>query len=201
MITKLIEVQKLLKAPKNQYNSFGDYHYRSCEDILEAVKPLLAERGLLLTITDSVELIGERYYVKATAKITDGTNTYEASAYARETFERKKMDDAQLTGSASTYARKYALNGLLCIDDAKDADGLPSEDKTESKTKTDIKQFNGSKAYYELKGKAEKGGITQNELNDYLKNTFKIGNASQMTADQFRIASEWIDSETKKKKA
>lgn len=201
MITKLIEVQKLLKAPKNQYNSFGDYHYRSCEDILEAVKPLLAERGLLLTITDSVELIGERYYVKATAKITDGTNTYEASAYARETFERKKMDDAQLTGSASTYARKYALNGLLCIDDAKDADGLPSEAKTESKTKTDIKQFNGSKAYYELKGEAEKGGITQNELNDYLKNTFKIGNASQMTADQFRIASEWIDSEIKKKKA
>lgn len=195
MITKLIEVQKLLKAPKNQYNSFGEYNYRSCEDILEAVKPLLAERGLLMTITDSVELIGERYYVKATVKVTDGTQTYEVSAYARESLERKKMDDSQLTGAASTYARKYALNGMYCIDDAKDADGLPNEPKVETK------QFNANKAYYELKAKAEHGGITVNELTAYLKQTFKVENSSQMTADQFRIASEWVTAEIKKKKA
>ena len=195
MITKLIEVQKLLKAPKNQYNSFGDYHYRSCEDILEAVKPLLAERGLLMTITDSVERVGDHYYIKATVKVTDGTQTYEVSAYARETLERKKMDDAQLTGAASTYARKYALNGMYCIDDAKDADGLPNEPKVETK------QFNANKAYYELKAKAEHGGITVNELTAYLKQTFKVENSSQMTADQFRIASEWVTAEIKKKKA
>lgn len=195
MITKLIEVQKLLKAPKNQYNSFGDYHYRSCEDILEAVKPLLAERGLLMMITDSVELIGYRYYIKATVKVTDGTQTYEVSAYARETLERKKMDDAQLTGAASTYARKYALNGMYCIDDAKDADGLPNEPKEETK------QFNANNAYYELKAKAEHGGITVNELTAYLKQTFKVENSGQMTADNFRIASEWVTAEIKKKKA
>ena len=195
MITKLIEVQKLVKAPKNQYNSFGDYHYRSCEDILEAVKPLLAERGLLMTITDSVELIGYRYYIKATVRVTDGTQTYEVSAYARETLERKKMDDAQLTGAASSYARKYALNGMYCIDDANDADGLPNEPKVETK------QFNANKAYYELKAKAEHGGITVNELTAYLKQTFKVENSSQMTADQFRIASEWVTAEIKKKKA
>lgn len=195
MITKLIEVQKLLKAPKNQYNDFGEYHYRSCEDILEAVKPLLAERGLLMTITDSVELIGDRYYIKATVKVTDGTQTYEVSAYARETLERKKMDDAQLTGAASTYARKYALNGMYCIDDAKDADGLPNEPKVETK------QFNANKAYYELKAKAEHGGITVNELTAYLKQTFKVENSSQMTADHFRIASEWVTAEIEKKKA
>lgn len=195
MITKLIEVQKLLKAPKNQYNSFGDYHYRSCEDILEAVKPLLAERGLLMTITDSVELIGDRYYIKATVKVTDGTQTYEVSAYARETLERKKMDDAQLTGAASTYARKYALNGMYCIDDAKDADGLPNEPKVETKP------FNATKAFYELKAKAEHGGIAVNELTAYLKQTFKVENSSQMTADQLRIASEWVTAEIKKKKA
>lgn len=195
MITKLIEVQKLLKAPKNQYNSFGDYNYRSCEDILEAVKPLLAERGLLMTITDSVELIGDRYYIKATVKVTDGTQTYEVSAYARESLERKKTDDSQLTGAASTYARKYALNGMYCIDDAKDADGLHNEPKVETK------QFNANKAYYELKAKAEHGGITVNELTAYLKQTFKVENSSQMTADQFRIASEWVTAEIKKKKA
>ncbi len=195
MITKLMEVQKLWKAPKYPYNSFGDYHYRSCEDILEAIKPLLAERGLLMTITDSVELIGDRYYIKATVKVTDGTQTYEVSAYARETLERKKMDDSQLTGAASTYARKYALNGMYCIDDAKDADGLPNDPKVETK------QFNANKAYYELKAKAEHGGITVNELTAYLKQTFKVENSSQMTADQFRIASEWVTAEIKKKKA
>lgn len=119
---KLIEVQKKLKAPKNQYNSFGKYKYRSAEDILEAVKPLNAEQGLLLTLTDEPILIGDRHYIKATARITDGKESHEVTAYARESVSKKGMDDSQITGTASSYARKYALNGLYLIDDTKDAD-------------------------------------------------------------------------------
>lgn len=122
LITKLLNVQKELKAPKGQYNNFGKYKYRSAEDILEAVKPLNAENGLLLTIKDDIELIGDRYYIKATAKITDGTDTHEVTAYARESLNRKGQDESQITGTASSYARKYALNGLYLIDDTKDAD-------------------------------------------------------------------------------
>lgn len=119
---RLLAVQASLKAPKGQYNSFGKYKYRSCEDILEAVKPLLKEHGLTLTVTDEVVLIGNRYYVKATAEVTDGTKFRIVSAYAREPQDKKGMDDSQITGTASSYARKYALNGLFLIDDTKDAD-------------------------------------------------------------------------------
>lgn len=121
---RLIEIQQKLVAPKNQYNSFGEYHYRSCEDILNAVKPLLQEQKLALLLKDDVILIGDRYYVKATATLMDDTGKELASttALARETFEKKKSDDSQLTGAASSYARKYALNGLFCIDDIKDSD-------------------------------------------------------------------------------
>lgn len=119
---ELIEIQKELKAPKGQYNSFGKYKYRSAEDILEAVKPLLHKHGCQLTLSDEIELIGDRYYVKATAKITNGEEAFWTSAYAREDLEKKGMDGAQITGTASSYARKYALNGLFCIDDTKDAD-------------------------------------------------------------------------------
>lgn len=121
-IEKISKIQRELKAPKSKYNSFGGYNYRSTEDILEAVKPLLAAEGLLLTISDTVENIGDRYYIKATASITDGTHTHSVSACARECLAKKGMDESQITGSSSTYARKYALNGLFCIDDTKDAD-------------------------------------------------------------------------------
>lgn len=119
---KLIEIQKELKAPKGQFNKFGNYKYRSCEDILEAVKPLCAKQGVQLTVSDELVLIGERYYIKATAKVTDGSETVEVNAYAREEENKKGMDASQITGTASSYARKYALNGLFCIDDTKDAD-------------------------------------------------------------------------------
>lgn len=121
---KLMNIQSELKAPKGQRNSFGNYNYRSCEDILEAVKPLLAKHQAALTISDSIELIGTRFYVKATAKlvdVVDGT-TIENTAYARESESKKGMDDSQLTGATSSYARKYCLNGLFAIDDTKDAD-------------------------------------------------------------------------------
>ena len=121
---KLAKVQAELKAPKSQYNSFGKYKYRSCEDILEAVKPILRDNGMTLTIYDSVELIGERFYIKATATLTDAESTCstECTAYAREDADKKDMDGSQITGTASSYARKYCLNGLFLIDDTKDAD-------------------------------------------------------------------------------
>lgn len=117
---RLAEIQSTLNAPKGQYNNFGKYHYRSCEDILEGVKPLL--NGLFLSISDEIVLVGDRYYVKATATITDGESSHSASAMAREASEKKGMDDAQITGATSSYARKYCLNGLFGIDDSKDAD-------------------------------------------------------------------------------
>lgn len=119
---ELIEIQKKLKAPKGQYNSFGKYKYRSAEDILEAVKPLCHENNCTLTLSDTLENIGDRYYIKATVSITNGTETVSVSAYAREDETKKGMDGSQITGTASSYARKYALNGLFCIDDTKDAD-------------------------------------------------------------------------------
>lgn len=119
-IKKLSEVQRKLNAPKGQFNSFGKYHYRSCEDILMAVKPLLD--GLVITINDQIEVIGDRIYVKATATFSDGENSISSTAYAREPETKKGCDDSQITGATSSYARKYALNGLLLIDDNKDAD-------------------------------------------------------------------------------
>ncbi|OFA12375.1 ERF superfamily protein [Enterococcus faecalis] len=121
-VEKLIAVQTALKAPKGQYNSFGKYKYRSAEDILNAVKPLNAEQGLLLTLSDEPLLIGDWHYIKATATITDGIIKESFTAYARESLTKKGMDDSQITGTASSYARKYALNGLYLIDDTKDAD-------------------------------------------------------------------------------
>lgn len=132
---KLLEVQAALKAPKGQYNSFGKYKYRSCEDILEAVKPLLKEIGVCLILKDKVEKIETRYYVKATAKFIDiETGEYEeGSAYAREDESKKGMDDSQITGTASSYARKYCLNGLFLIDDTKDADTDEYSRQTQNK--------------------------------------------------------------------
>ena len=118
----LTKIQQELKAPKGQYNSFGKYHYRSAEDILEAVKPLLAKHGAQLTLSDTIEQIGGRVYVRAKAYITDGKSAMEVTAYAREPEQKKGMDESQITGTASSYARKYALNGLFLIDDTKDSD-------------------------------------------------------------------------------
>lgn len=123
LLRLLAQIQSELKAPKGQRNTFGKYNYRSCEDILEAVKPLLKERGLVILITDDIVQIGERYYVRATATIYDSEGSYISnSALAREELKRSGMDASQITGATSSYARKYALNGLFAIDDTKDAD-------------------------------------------------------------------------------
>lgn len=132
----LLAIQCELKAPKSQYNKFGDYNYRNCEDILEAVKPLLLAHGVTLTLSDELTLIGERYYVKATATITNTNNPTEdvsVTAYAREVEMKKGMDGSQVTGATSSYARKYALNGLFCIDDTKDADATNTDSAASGK--------------------------------------------------------------------
>lgn len=140
---KLANIQAQLKAPKSQWNPFGKYHYRSCEDILEAAKPLCADTKTVLLLTDEVVQIGERHYVKATATLLDVENpseTISVTAYAREEETKKGMDGSQITGASSSYARKYALNGLFCIDDNKDSDstnkGDEKFDKSPSKTVT-----------------------------------------------------------------
>ena len=134
---EMVYIQSCLNAPKNQRNTFGNYNYRSCEDILEAVKPLLKETGCTLTVSDEIVQVSDRIYVKATATMkTPSGETYSTNAFAREPLSKKGMDDSQVTGTASSYARKYALNGLFCIDDNKDADALNvNKEFTESEKK------------------------------------------------------------------
>jgi len=151
---RLAEIQSKLKAPKGQYNSFGKYNYRSCEDILEAVKPLLTD--CVLTLRDEVVEVGGRVYVKATATLaTPERDGIEAIAFAREPETKKGMDASQITGTASSYARKYALNGLFCIDDTKDADTMdnreqataaPTVDKVQKDFDALAKQLGGADA-------------------------------------------------------
>lgn len=129
-IQKLVRVQCDLKAKKSQWNDFGKYHYRKAEDILEALKPLLKEEGLFLTLSDGIELVGGRFYIKCTASITDGEAVQSVIGYAREEETKKGMDGSQITGAASSYARKYALNGLFGIDDTADSDSTNDHGKS-----------------------------------------------------------------------
>lgn len=131
---ELIEIQQKLKAPKGQFNNFGKYKYRSCEDILEALKPLLYEYKCQLTLKDELIFVGTRYYIKATATIMNGQgHEVSTTALAREEETKKGMDGSQITGTSSSYARKYALNGLFCIDDTKDSD-YPNKDDSGTKS-------------------------------------------------------------------
>lgn len=196
---KLLAIQQELKAPKSQYNSFGRYSYRSCEDILEAVKPICAKYGVLLTISDELVYMGDRYYIKATAGLVDTVVTMdyvskiENTAYAREEETKKGMDGSQITGTASSYARKYALNGLFCIDDTKDADTdefkkqeqkveRKQEQKPEPEPKADITTVqlvvDRVARYAEMKnGNAE-------ELLKYYLNRFKVKHQTELTQIQ-----------------
>lgn len=128
-MNKLITIQTTLKAPKNQRNNFGNYNFRNCEDILEALKPLLSANNCLLLLKDEIIEVGGRIYVKATASLFDGEKEYSTTAMAREEETQKGMNVAQITGSASSYARKYALNALFLIDDTKDADSVNTHGK------------------------------------------------------------------------
>ena len=161
---KLLQIQTKLEVPKSQYNSFGKYHYRNCEDIQSAVKPLLKEVGATLITKDELVLIGERYYIKTTARLINAEDgeCIENTAYAREEESKKGMDSAQITGSTSSYARKYALNGLFAIDDSRDPDSQSHSNQGEKPNK-DTGKINKNEAdtLYSL---LEKNNKSPNEL-------------------------------------
>ena len=149
---KLTKIQAELKAPKGQYNSFGKYKYRSCEDIQEAVKPLLKKYNVSLTLSDDLQVIGERYYIKVTAVLVcnETREIVMVTSFAREEETKKGMDGSQVTGASSSYARKYALNGLFLIDDTKDADATNNHSKVAKNASTDV--LEPSKDWLEEKG-------------------------------------------------
>lgn len=193
----LMAVQRDLKAPKGQQNKFGNYKYRSAEDIIEAVKPLLNENGLILNMTDDVVMVGERIYIKATVSVIDVANgdTVTTTALARESAVKKGMDDSQVTGTASSYARKYALNGLFAIDDTKDAD-------TNEYQQT---QVNSNRAHEERHGALKvlndaikKAGVKPAEIAAIVGAKFgKTSGTKDMTVKEiYELAdnlSKWID--------
>ena len=171
---KLLAIQTKLKAPKGQYNKFGNFNYRSAEDILEAVKPLNAEQGLLLTITDEIKEVGGRIYVVATATVSDGTDELKVSAFAREPENKKGMDESQITGATSSYARKYALNGLYAIDDNKDADTDEHKQQQDNAPKKQPAQKQQQKQQQQ-----QEQGFTEQELHElvekYVRNIEALG--------------------------
>ncbi len=188
----LTGVQAKLKAPKNQVNKFGGYKYRSCEDILEAVKPLLDECDATLTISDSIEVVADRVYVKATATFKVGDEVESVTAYAREPISKKGMDEPQITGTASSYARKYALNGLFLIDDTKDADSNEyTEQQNKAKKQIDYitseqaARLNALMVQYNDSQPPEK----KINLTAMLKK-HKVESVSRLT---FEMANEWIN--------
>lgn len=164
---KLYYIQQELKAPKGQYNDYGKYNYRSCEDIFEAVKPILKDLKLSLTLSDELVMVGERYYIKATAILTDGDNIIQNTAYAREEETKKGMDGSQITGASSSYARKYALNGLFLIDDVKDSD---TTNKGSEITLEKAKAFKFARGKHENKSISEVYSSDKNYLTWYLDN-------------------------------
>ena len=198
----LMAVQSELKAPKGQKNTFGNYRYRSAEDILEAVKPLLKANGLYLRISDTVELIGDRYYVKAMVTAVDiATGDAEsATAYAREQSEKKGMDAAQVTGATSSYARKYALNALFGIDDTKDADTDEyartgrsearegqAKEKTSSPEQTQTSTVNDvHAAMKELTAEMERIHASKEEVAGICRKLFGKASSRELTAEQLR---------------
>jgi hypothetical protein len=194
---KLAKIQSTLKAPKSQYNSFGKYYYRSCEDILEAVKPLLAEAKATLTIGDELELVGNRYYVKATVRFIDLETDAQImnTAYAREDDTKKGMDGSQVTGASSTYARKYALNGLFCIDDTKDADatnGMPDQENSQ-KGKGGQKQSNQQRDTRDMQPvNIAPQLMTEQHYNILIRacgNAQMNGNAEEFWKERYKVAS------------
>lgn len=167
---KLLLIQSQLKAPKNQYNSFGKYNYRSCEDILEGLKPLLKEVGAVVMLSDEIVLVGDRFYLKATATLVDEKtgDSISTTAFAREDETKKGMDLAQVTGSVSSYARKYALNGLFCIDDTKDSDSTNQHGKEEKQTQQQTPPKKNDPLAL-VKTYADKAGMNNAQVGELIK--------------------------------
>ncbi len=170
---KLINIQTELKAPKNQYNNFGKYNYRNCEDILEALKPLLNNNKATLMISDKIVNMADRFYVEATVKFIDieTGEAVETTALAREEQIKKGMDGSQITGSASSYARKYALNGMFCIDDTKDADSRNNKE-SQKESSFDKEKLKVAKKIQEVFAIAKQQGITEENINSFILKVF-----------------------------
>lgn len=188
---KLGIIQSKLKAPKGQYNKFGNYNYRSCEDILEAVKPLLTETKTVLSITDQMEIVGNRVYVRAEAHLRDCEDVSSSGelvtvSYAREEESKKGMDSSQVTGAASSYARKYALNGLFCIDDNKDSDSTNTGEKgkTSGKKAEPAKETEmiSSENIMSIKNIIDK--YPESKLMDQIKVRFKVEDIKSLTKEK-----------------
>lgn len=177
---KLLNIQTELKAPKGQRNNFGKYNYRSCEDILEAVKPLLKKEKCTLIINDEIERIENRYYIKATVNLIDveAGEKISVNAYAREEESKKGMDGSQVTGASSSYARKYALNGLFAIDDTKDSDATNQHDKKQASASQQsiIKQ--------QIADVLKVKGISFEKLTEVIKIKFKKQKFDELTANE-----------------
>lgn len=195
---KLMGLQTELKAPKNQRNNFGNYNYRSCEDILEAVKPLLDKYKVALTIKDEVVLIGDRYYIKATSTLIDidTGDTVEASAFARESEDKRGMDASQLTGATSSYARKYSLNGLLCIDDNKDADSTNMHGKDTIKVNMTPAGGISEAQQKRLYAIANKAGLKKDVVDSTVKKSFGC-DTKDMTKEQYQNICERLEKKSK----
>ena len=193
---KLSRIQCELVATKGQYNSFGKYSYRSCEDILEAVKPLLDKYDVAIVIKDDIVLVGDRFYVKATATLIDSDTgeTVETSAFARESADKKGMDSSQVTGATSSYARKYALNGLFAIDDNKDADATNTHGKETIKVNmTPALSEAQLKRLYAIGNKA---GIKKEVLDSTVKKSFGC-EPRNMTKEQYQNICERLEKKSK----
>lgn len=191
---KLIEIQAELKAPKSQFNKFGGYNYRNCEDILEAVKPLCAKHEIVPLLSDEIVMIGDRFYIKATAKVTDGKDEIATTAFARESKDKKGMDESQITGSASSYARKYALNGLFCIDDTKDADFMDNSQnsKSQQQPKPQPAKETHVKGYDEFVALQKSKKVPPAEITKYIAAEFKKPRLALLDAFEMVAALEWI---------
>lgn len=185
---KLAEIQAELKAPKNQYNRFGGYNYRSCEDILEVVKPLAHKYNAVVVISDELSVKGDRYYVVAHAMLVDTEEEGQiiATAYAREPDTKKGMDSSQITGASSSYARKYALNGLFAIDDTKDKDTpeAAKEDAEREKEAAKAEENERQQAIKNFKDTATKAGFNEEEQKILISKSFKGKKVSEMTLKQ-----------------
>ena len=193
---KLSRIQCELVAPKGHYNNFGKYSYRSCEDILEAVKPLLDKYDVAIVIKDDIVLVGDRFYVKATATLIDSDTgeTVETSAFARESADKKGMDSSQVTGATSSYARKYALNGLFAIDDNKDADATNTHGKDTIKVNmTPALSEAQLKRLYAIGNKA---GIKKEVLDSTVKKSFGC-EPRNMTKEQYQNICERLEKKSK----
>lgn len=179
---KLLDIQQKLNAPKSQRNNFGNYNYRSCEDILEAVKPLLKENKCILKISDEIVQLGNRYYIKATVTIKDTETGDSDCTYglAREEETKKGMDGSQITGASSSYARKYALNGLFCIDDNKDSDSTNTHGKDNKKGSTSLTDAQVKRLY----ALASKAGYDNKKIVEMVKAKYKK-DIKQLTKEEY----------------